>query len=114
LGLDDKIYGREIKKIVKYDVLKKEYKFMMLDGQEINEKTLYSIEEVYLAMGELNDFTFVPASFLNKGQSYYVRIKAEMRSLKLWFPFNYILFFAPLLTNFETTWQESTPIMIEK
>ncbi len=46
-------------------------------------------------------------------RKYYVEVKAEMDTIKLKPPFNYIFFFVSFM-NFDTAWETSSPFIIEK
>ena len=58
-----------------------------------------------IPLGDKNDFP--------EDAKYYVEIKAEMDTIKLMPPFNYIFFFVSFL-NFDTDWEASSPFMIAR
>ncbi|MBI3582753.1 MAG: DUF4390 domain-containing protein [Nitrospinae bacterium] len=140
-------YSKTIKRTVKYDVLKKEYKFSEeieesalppdkknnsekdLKGQGvegssesktlnhgtlesspplINEKATKDFDELKKWLANLESIKITPTKPPASGSKYYVNIKADLKTIKLWFPFNYILFFVSLW-DVTTDWEVSSP-----
>lgn len=137
---DSTEYSKTIKRTVKYDVLKKEYKFSEeivepaspphkknnLASTEIvqetkqnekgsensdipaNEKATKDIDELKKWLANLESIKITPTKPPASGSKYYVNIKADLKTIKLWFPFNYILFFVSLW-DVTTDWEVSSP-----
>ncbi len=104
LWFDKKIREYEISHTVVYDVLKKEYLVTRLypDGNEENLSTAvwYIMEEW---MTELNSIHLAYPEIKDKSVHYFLKIKAEMKCIKIPFPINYLLAFISLW-NFDTPW----------
>ena len=60
----------------------------------------------------LKNIPVIPIYKLDPEEKYYFRVKAELEADRLWFPFNYILFFLPI-DDFETSWEHSSPLSIK-
>lgn len=107
LFLDKKIVMRKIKRFVKYDTLKEEYKLIDNNGQRTVTIITNDFDEVLRKMTQLESIHLVSNKRINEKEKYYVRVKAKLNSKRAWFPFNYILFFMPFL-NFDTSWENSS------
>jgi hypothetical protein len=144
---DSTEYSKTIKRTVKYDVLKKEYKFIeeieepalltnkknnsgknlkvqgvdesaeskilnsgMVESSPplTNEKVTKDIDELKKWLANLESIKITPSKPPLSGSKYYVNIKADLKTIKLWFPFNYILFFVSLW-DVTTDWEVSSP-----
>ena len=101
---DKKVAIRTIKKYVKFDTLKEEYKIIDNNGKRITE----DFNEVVRKMAQLDSIHLILNKKLDKKEKYYVNVKAELNSKQTWFPFNYILLFMSYL-NFDTSWKSSSP-----
>ncbi len=62
-------------------------------------------------MTSLTAIPLAPVKELEAGEVYYFAVRAEMDSIELIPPFNYILFFVTLL-DFDTDWGLSAPFMV--
>ena len=60
----------------------------------------------------LNNIPIASTRSLDINEKYYVRVKADLDTERLWFPFNHLLFFLPF-DDFDTTWTESSPLSID-
>jgi len=137
---DSTEYSKTIKRIVKYDVFKKEYKFneeveepALLPAeknnsslneakQEIkqndrdtenhvvstNEKITKDFDELKKWLANLESIKIIPSKQITPINKYYINIKADLKTIKLWFPFNYILFFVSFW-DVTTDWEVSSP-----
>jgi hypothetical protein len=129
VGWRDKTVGRMVvKRMVKYDLLNKSYKL-----SEKIERSGALIEEVQEASDEIkkeNDFPDEVDTFdkvtswmtdlknikllnkerMDKDKNYYVKVRADLKSIKLWMPFNYILFFISFW-DIDTDWKDSSLFM---
>ena len=89
------------KKPVSYEELSKRYLVL---------KTLPMVE---LWMSRLRNIPLGDKLDYPPDAKYYLEVKAEMDTIKLRPPFNYILFFVSFL-NFDTEWANSSPFLLEK
>ncbi|HAP66392.1 MAG TPA: hypothetical protein DCQ99_00935 [Nitrospinae bacterium] len=144
---DSTEYSKTIKRTVKYDVLKKEYKLseeieepipspdnkkngeknLRGQGREgtseskilnpgtiessptlVNEKVTKDLDELKKWLANLESIKIIPLKQTDPGSKYYINIKADLKTIKLWFPFNYILFFVSLW-DVTTDWEVSSP-----
>lgn len=97
---------------VQYDTLKKVYQFSS-QGKNVNRKVATkSMEKYQELMLTLKDIPVGHIFKLDPEEKYYARVKAEMVAEGLWFPFNYLLFFVPF-EEFETSWAQSTPLILQ-
>lgn len=106
LWWDALVASRVIKNSVKYDLLKKEYHFTRSFNGTVDERTTKSLEELESWMSELENVPLTRYHSLIPQDRYYVRVKAELKTTKLFFPLNYIFFFVSFLDQ-KTGWYES-------
>jgi hypothetical protein len=109
---DDVVSQNKVTHTVQYDTLKKVYQFSS-QGKNVNRTvTTKSMKEYQELMLTLKDIPIAHVFKLDPEEKYYARVKAEMEADGLWFPFNYLLFFVPV-SEFETSWAQSTPLIIK-
>ncbi|MEK6589224.1 MAG: DUF4390 domain-containing protein, partial [Nitrospinota bacterium] len=112
--------SKTIKRGVKFDVLMKEYRFseevndplLPADKNTNSEKVTKDFDELKKWLSELDSVSLVPSKQIIQGNKYYVSIKADLKTTKLWFPFNYILFFVSFW-DIITDWEVSSPFTID-
>ncbi|OGW01721.1 MAG: hypothetical protein A3D20_07975 [Nitrospinae bacterium RIFCSPHIGHO2_02_FULL_39_82] len=109
-------YSKTIKRSVKYNVLTKEYKF----GEDVEdsipqankknnvEKVTKDFDELKKWLANLESISLIPSKQIAAGDKYYISIKADLKTISLWFPFNYILFFVSFW-DITTDWEVSSP-----
>ncbi len=112
MWFDDKVSMRTIKRTLQYDTLKKEYEFRYVDGEESGNKITKEFDEIKELMTQIDGISLASSKMLNPNKKYYVRIRANMKSERLWFPFSYILFFFSFF-DFDTSWEKSSPFIIK-
>lgn len=112
LFLDKRVVVRKIKKSVKYDTLKEEYKLIDNNGKRTITTITNDFDEVLRIMTKLESIHLISNKRINENEKYYVRVKAELNSKRTWFPFNYILLFMPFL-NFDTSWENSSSYTVK-
>ena len=89
---------------VAYDVLKKQYLATRSYSQGIEENlTTSDWDEMVQWMSELKAVHFSAPELKDPNAKYYLRIRAEMKCIKIPFPLNYLLAFVALW-NFDTPW----------
>jgi hypothetical protein len=95
----DVIIEKKIKRSVKYDYWNR--CFLVNEG---NKKILYHSEEAMLNyIFNVNNFE-IADSMAMKGKDYYIRFKAVLKSIELYFPMNYIFRYIVGIWDFDTGW----------
>lgn len=93
------IVGKEIRRIIKYDNLKK---IFSITTNGVSQPVMFpDFESAQKAMADLNGIPVVPLSYLSKDNNYHARIKVKMDKVRLPFSMEYVLFFVSLW-DFET------------
>ena len=102
--LDDKVEKLTLHNTVIYDVLKKEYIITRSFPGSLEESyTTEDWDEMTKWMSELKSVRFFVPELKDKKDKYYLKIRAEMKCIKIPFPLNYLLAFVALW-NFDTPW----------
>lgn len=109
---DMDIVSRTIKHTVKYNTILKEYTFVSQDDKGQNSKATRNFDQAVKWMEDVDHIHVVPLSLLEPGNSYYIRIKAQMESTSLLIPLKRLLFFVPF-GNFETNWVNSSSFILK-
>ncbi len=73
---------------------------------------LKDLPSVEYWMSRLRGIPLGSAADYPPDEKYYLQVKAEMNSIKLTPPFNYLFFFVSFL-NFDTKWETSSPFIIK-
>lgn len=110
---DTIVLSMTIKNTVKYDNLKKEYKLTQTVDKEIQESISKDIQEVKQWMRRLDKVKIAGYSELEYDKTYYIKVKAELKSIKFIFPLNYVLFFFSFFDE-DTSWHNSPLFVIKK
>jgi hypothetical protein len=98
---DKKITSQEIKRIIKYDNLKKTFSIYTDTN---SEPTIFSdFESAQKAMADFNGIIATPLARLVKGNNYYLMIKVKIDKVRLPLHMEYIFFFVSFW-DFETVW----------
>jgi hypothetical protein len=110
--VDSLISSNKIRHQVKFDSLKKIYRFSEF-GKNVKRKVITRKDSRYQQlMLTLQDIPIAPIYKLNPNEKYYVRVKADLETDRFWFPFNYVFFFVPF-SEFETSWAQTSPLAID-
>jgi len=109
---DKKIASRVVSHTVKYDLLKGIYEFFD-SSDNSGPKTTKDFEELKEWMAEIKGLSLGPFSMLTPGEEYYMKIKATMKSIQLFFPLNYLLFFVSFF-DFDTPWSASSSFVVDR
>ncbi|MBP7341679.1 MAG: DUF4390 domain-containing protein [Smithellaceae bacterium] len=96
---DKHIVGKEIKRTIKYDNLKKT--FSITTNGMTQPVVLPDFESAQKAMADLSGIIVIPISSLVRGNNYYVEVRVKMDKVRLPFSMEYVLFFVSLW-DFET------------
>ena len=106
------INTNKISHTIKYDSLKKVYRFTEL-GKGVKRKIATRNKQKYQRMMlTLDNIPISSARRLNFNEKYFVRIKASLEMDRFWFPFNELFFFLPF-DSFNAAWTESSPLSID-
>ena len=109
---DTLISSNTINHTIKYDSLKKVYRFTEF-GKGVKRKIATRNKQKYQQMMlTLDNIPISSARRLNFNEKYYVRIKASLETDRFWFPFNHLFFFLPF-DSFDAAWTESSPLSID-
>ncbi len=109
---DSLISSNTVQHTVKYDSLKKVYRFSEF-GKGVKRKIITRNKENYQKMMlTLENIPIASVRRLDPNERYYVRVKADIETDRLWFPFNYLFFFLPF-NDFNASWAESSPLSID-
>ena len=104
LWFDKKVKEFYVHHTVMYDVLKKQYIATRSYSQGLEENlTTSDWDEMVSWMSELKAVHFSVPELKDPKAEYYLRIRAEMKCIKIPFPLNYLLAFVALW-NFDTPW----------
>ncbi|MBI4388898.1 MAG: DUF4390 domain-containing protein [Nitrospinae bacterium] len=111
LWFDKLIGSATIENTVQFDSLKKVYRFSS-NGKNVKRKVITRDKTLYQKlMLTLENIPIASAYKLKPEDNYYIRVKADLETDRLWFPFNHLLFFVPF-NDFKTAWSKSSPLKI--
>ena len=111
LWSDDLISSNTINHTIQYDSLKMVYRFSE-SGKSIKRKIITRNKENYQKlMLTLENIPIASTRRLTSNEKYYIRIKANLETDHIWFPFNHLFSFLPF-NNLEAAWAESSPLSI--
>ncbi len=109
---DSLISSNTVQHTAKYDSLKKVYRFSAF-GKGVKRKiTTRNRENYQKLMLTLKNIPIASIRRLDPNEKYYIRVKADLETDRLWFPFNYLFFFLPF-NDFNASWAESSPLSID-
>ncbi|MFK5953850.1 MAG: DUF4390 domain-containing protein [Desulfobacterium sp.] len=99
---DEKISSHKISNTLKYNALREDFSLSRpwKSKEPLAIKTFNTARE---RMTDITGFTIVPMDQLIRGNKYQIRIKAEMKKIKLPLYLHHVFFFLSLW-NFETDW----------
>jgi len=99
---DKEVADIQVSHTIKYDNLKKE--FTVTRSWENNQPVLTkSFEKAQQLMADVDGVKVAPLKWLEKGERYQIKAKAELSNITLPFYLHYVLFFVSLW-DFETDW----------
>jgi hypothetical protein len=102
---DKKITGREIKRTIKYDNLKKTFN-ILTDG-DAAPAIFADFESAQKAMADLSGIAVVPLKELVKGNTYYLKMRVKIDKVRLPLHMEYVFFFVSFW-DFETAWYKQS------
>ncbi|RMF94384.1 MAG: DUF4390 domain-containing protein [Nitrospinota bacterium] len=106
--LDKELVSKEIRHVLKYDPLKKEFHFSAINGPVTSTRTTREPREAKRWMTELRGEPIIPSYVLRVGHEYYVKMKVEIKTVEFSFPLKQLLFFLSP-GHLSTAWIESSP-----
>jgi len=104
LPFRSRIVDTAIEHTIKYDLLKNEYHVQVPEHPDRILRTR-DFEQAKRWMSTVSRYSLIPLRRLEEGQTYELRLKAELSKFQLPLFFRYILFFVSLW-DFETDWQK--------
>lgn len=110
---DAEVATLTVRQSVAYDLLKDEFQFARDDSRRNSTRVTKSYGELKRWMAELAGVTLASRRLLDPEERYYVRVKAEIRSVSLIFPLDYLLFFVSFF-NFDTPWAVSSLFRVSR
>jgi hypothetical protein len=105
---DEEIQSRTIKHAIKYDVIKKQYLVSTWDGDRQQDRVFDELDKMMELISSVNNVKMDLDKALKTRHTYYVSVKAEVKSSRLPFYLDYILFFIPV-PELDTPWADSAP-----
>jgi len=111
LWFDEEVLSKTIKHVVKYNALKKEYRFSEINGLFSSIKVTKKQPTMVQWMSEIDGQPLIPFHLLHPGEEYYVKVMADMKTGQSLFPLSYIPFLASLWDT-GTSWAVSSPFTI--
>lgn len=98
-----KISSHEIKRVIKYDNLKKTFSIYTNGNPE--PSIFPDFESAQNAMADFSGIIATPISYLERGENYYLEMKIKIDKVRLPLHMEYILFFVSYW-DFETAWYQ--------
>jgi hypothetical protein len=106
LWADEEVASLVVKQTVAYDLLKDQFSFTSQNGNQTQTLTTKNFADIRRWMSSLEGVKLISYQSLRPRELYYVQIRAEIRSIKLVFPLNVLLFFVSFW-DFDTPWANS-------
>jgi hypothetical protein len=111
MWFDEEVLSKTIKHVVKYNALKKEYRFSEINGLFSSIKVTKQRPIMVQWMSDIDGQPLIPFHLLHPGEEYYVKVMADLKAIKSLFPLSYIPFVASLWDT-GTSWAISSPFTI--
>jgi hypothetical protein len=106
LWVDEEVGSLTVKQTVVYDPLKDRFTFSSENGGQTITRVTNSFGEIRRWMSYLERAKLASYRELTPTSLYYVQVRAEIRTIKLVFPLNVLLFFVSFW-NVDTPWSNS-------
>jgi hypothetical protein len=113
LWADEEVNSLIVRQTVAYDLLKDEFSFTSQNANQTQTLKTKNFADIRRWMSSLEGVKLTSYQNLKSGNLYYVQIRAEIRSIKLVFPLNILLFFVSFW-DFDTPWSNSALFQIGK
>ncbi|MDO9585327.1 MAG: DUF4390 domain-containing protein [Syntrophales bacterium] len=98
---DKRLARRIVKNTIKYNNVKKIFHVSSTNSEET--ATFQTFDNAKTAMADLNGVAVIPLNALTNGKPYYLRVKAQLDTVRLPLHMEYLFFFVSLW-DFETDW----------
>ncbi len=105
---DEELLAKTIKYTIQYDVLKKQYRVHIRHETGATNRIVENFQEMVDLISKIDNVKIAEAKMLKPKETYYVRVKAQMKASRLPFYLKYLLFFIPVL-ELDTPWADSAP-----
>jgi hypothetical protein len=106
--IDEEIASTTVRFSIRYNLVKQQFTVVHRQGQETVHHNTDEFDDVRRLISTIRDATIRPTVPLRRQDTYYVSVKAEMRSAKLPVYLEYFLFFLPV-AQLTTSWTD-TPV----
>jgi len=113
LWADEQVASLTVKQTVVYDPLKDRFNFISQGGNQTLNRVTNNFGDIRQWMSSLEGIKLASQRDLKPGELYYVQIRGEIRSIRLVFPLNILLFFVSFW-DFDTPWSNSALFRIGK
>jgi hypothetical protein len=110
---DEEVISLIVKQTVAYDLLKDEFSFTSQNGNQTQTLISKNFADIRRWMSSLEGVKLISYQNLKPKELYYVQVRAEIRSIKLVFPLNILLFFVSFW-DFDTPWSNSALFRVGK
>jgi len=112
LWMDEELASSTVRFRIWYDLVKRQFVVAKRQGETETRQTADRLGDVNRLISRIHDVTIPLEVPLRRGDgsSYYVSVRAEMRSAKLPAYLEYFFFFLPV-AQISTPWTDSTPFM---
>lgn len=110
---DEEVASLTVSQSVVYDVLKDRFHFSMEAGNQKLNRVTNNYGEIQRWMSSLEGIKLASIRELKRDELYYVQVRAEIRSVRLAFPLNVLLFFVSFW-NVDTPWTSSDLFRVGK
>ena len=110
---DEELLSKTIRHTLQYDVLKKQYRLYTRQETGETNRTVENFQEMADLISKIDNVRIAAMRMIEPNETYYVRVKAQMRASRLPFYLKYLLFFIPVL-ELDTPWADSAPFYAAK
>jgi hypothetical protein len=111
LWFDEEVLSKTIKHIVKYDILKRQYRVSAINGLFSNIQVTKHEPTMVRWMSVIEGQPLIPFHLMQAGEEYYVKAMADLKAVKSPFPLSHMPFLASLWDT-GTSWTSSSPFTI--
>ncbi len=110
--IDEELASSTVRYRIWYDLVKQQFVVAHRQGTEEIRQTAAHFDDVWRLISHPGDVTIPLATPLQRDDTHYVSVKAEMRSAKLPVYIEYFFFFLPV-AQLSTPWVDSAPFTAE-
>jgi hypothetical protein len=110
--IDEELASSTVRYRIWYDLVKRQFVVAHRQGDRETRQTAEQFDDVRRLLSHIQGVTIPLPTPLRRDDTYYVSVKAEMRSAKLPVYIEYFLFFLPV-AQLSTPWGDSAPFTAE-